>query len=258
MPHRLSSKLISMFNIGLLLVFSLPVGAQGSLRSGQNVVGKNSSPQINTKSSASNKPILISQATCSACGAELNSIELLATTGKKKDKSLLTDSLWGNLILEMAYQRDKDLQRLAKKMNIVSIGTLGAIGAVTGGTLAQGIVAMEVLNPSAGHLDSYTPGIIGTSLSSATILTIIARMYFNHRITKQVSDRQVALKRQVETILAHLESSDAKCVAAKKELTELIGERASREWIQLYQSSHQVAMTDPRHFSMLNMPGHMQ
>ena len=201
-------------------------------------------------------PILLAQAaSCATCGTSLDPLLLMDSSSRKKDKSLLTDSLWGNLILEMAYQRDKGLQRFAKRMNIVNYGTMASIGAIAGGTLAQGIVALGTLNPPEGHLDSYSPGIIGATLSTATILTFVARMYFSHHMQKAVEDRQIAIRTKVEGVLNHLERSDAKCVDAHKELTELIGERACKEWVQLWQSSHQLAMTQPPPRITLNAVG---
>lgn len=202
---------------------------------------------------ASAAPISIASAGCTTCGANLNAISLMATDSRKKSESVLTDSLWGNLILELAYQRDKELKTLSKRMNLVSLGTLGAIGAISAGTLAQGIDALIVLNPHDGHLDSYAPGIVGVTMSSITIMTFLTRFVFNHKFQKQVRERQIAIKTHVEAVLNHMEQCDAKCADAKRELTELVGPRACREWIQLYQSSHKLAMSSPREVSfMLN------
>lgn len=152
---------------------------------------------------ASAAPISIASAGCTTCGANLNAISLMATDSRKKSESVLTDSLWGNLILELAYQRDKELKTLSKRMNLVSLGTLGAIGAISAGTLAQGIDALIVLNPHDGHLDSYAPGIVGVTMSSITIMTFLTRFVFNHKFQKQVRERQIAIKTHVEAVLNH-------------------------------------------------------
>jgi hypothetical protein len=197
------------------------------------------------------KPTLIAQASCATCGTELNALSLMeGTTTKHKDKSILTDSLWGNLILEMAYQRDNGLQRLAKRMNLVNFATMASIGTIATGTLAQGIIALKTLNPQPGFEDSYTPGIIGVTLSSATLMTFVARMYFSRKIQAEVRDRQLSLKKRVETVLFHLEHSHADCSDAQKELTDLIGQRACHEWTQLWQSSHQLAMNSQPRISL--------
>ena len=213
---------------------------------------------VQPSTSNTRKPLLIAQAaTCASCGADLDPIVLLETLKSPKEASVLTDSLWGNLILELAYQRDPELQKISKKLNLLSIGTMGAIGGIAAGTLAQGISALRVLNPNPGHEDSYTPLIIGTALSTATLMVFAARILVNNKLAKQVSNRQTAIKNHVEAILAHMEKCNGKCDAAKKELTEMIGQRASGEWVDLFQSSHQLAMTSPRKFSSSNIPGHI-
>ena len=70
----------------------------------------------------------------------------LSLAKNKRTSSLITDSLWGNLILEMAYQRDPEIKKIAKRLNLVNFGTMTAItGVAAGGTLAQGIIALSVL-----------------------------------------------------------------------------------------------------------------
>lgn len=236
----------------LITAFSnLSAAAESGVVSGApNISGSSASA---VEMSSERPPVAIASAGCTSCGANLNAISLIATASKKKNESVLTDSLWGNLILELAYQRDKELKTLSKRMNLVSLGTLGAIGAISAGTLAQGIDALIVLNPHDGHLDSYAPGIVGVTMSSITIMTFLTRFVFNHKFQKQVRERQIAIKAHVESVLNHMEQCDAKCADAQRELTELVGPRACREWVQLYQSSHKLAMSSPREVSfMLN------
>jgi hypothetical protein len=188
------------------------------------------------------KPVLIAQA-CGTCGAELSSAAVLGgiSASKRKSEALITDSLWGNLILDMAYQRDPDLSKLMKKMNYMNYGTMGAISGIAAGTLAQGIIALTTLNPPAGIEDSYVPGGIGVGLSAATIATFAARMYFGHRFQVEVRNKQLQIKDRVENVLTHLEHSNCDCEDAKKELIGLVGSRASNEWLQLWRSSHKLA-----------------
>ena len=248
------SRTITVVTVCALLALGLPTNAQDGI---QTVHAKENNSEQAADRLSNSKPVLIAQAsTCATCGAELNPLLLMATDKHHKDQSVLTDSLWGNLILELAYQRDPELQKVAKKLNLVGLGTLGAIGGIAGGTLAQGISALYVINPSPGRPDSYAPLILGTALSSATLMVFAGRFFLNHQLAKQTSNRQFDIKAHVQAILAHMETSGAKCDAAKKELTGLIGERACREWVDLYQSSHQVAMTSPRRFTSMNIPGH--
>lgn len=241
--------------IAIVSSFALTIPAYAENRVG---TPENKQPvEIASNIPAAAQSGLIASTVCAECGAtELNAVSLMeATGGKKKHVSLLTDSLWGNLILEMAYQRDPELQKIAKKLNLVNIGTMGSIAAIAGGTLAQGISALYVLNPPDGKLDSYAPLDVGVVLSSATLLTFVARLYFNHKLEKRVMDRQLALKTKVETLLHHLEQCNGKCTDAKNQLTDLIGERACREWVQLWQSSHQLAMSGPQRISLIHSLG---
>ena len=99
--------------------------------------------------------------------------------------------------------------------------------------------------------DSPVPGILGITLSGATILTFVGRIYFNHRYNSKMKARQMALKQQIEAILSHLEYSEANCSDMRKELTTLIGQRATGEFLQLWQSSHQLASNNRSNISMI-------
>ncbi|HEY9712174.1 MAG TPA: hypothetical protein V6C72_01815, partial [Chroococcales cyanobacterium] len=83
-------------------------------------------------STVDEKPILIAQQSCASCGAEISTLAVGGDmlSSKKKNKALMTDSLWGNLILELAYQRDKELQKIAKHLGLVGLGTNAAIGLI--------------------------------------------------------------------------------------------------------------------------------
>lgn len=247
------SSAVSAVAIISTLSLAIPAYAEGSVGAPEN----KKSLEIASNIPAASQSALIASTVCATCGAtELNAVSLLdATSSKHKNVSLLTDSLWGNLILEMAYQRDPELQKIAKKLNLVNIGTMTSIAGIAGGTLAQGISALYVLNPPDGKLDSYAPLNVGVVLSSATLLTFAARVYFNHRLEKRVMARQVELKNHVESLLHHLEQCNGKCSDAKNQLTDLIGERACREWVQLWQSSHQLAMSGPQRISLLQSLG---
>lgn len=253
------SRVIASIAICVLVAFQLPAQAEISIQANQNVLDTNKStaiildsadrsPADARKVGNGTKNTLLACATC-GCNETCAITSVEASTIKSKDSSLLTDSLWGNLILQMAYQRDKELKALAKKLNIVNLSTMGAIMGITGGTLAQSITALYTLNPPGGQLDSYAPGIVGTSLSGLTIITFAARTYFNHKYQKKLRNRQLAIKNQAEQILHHLEYSECKCQESQKELAELIGNRASNEFIQLWQSSHQLAAADRNNIS---------
>ncbi|GEM_PF-1829447 len=230
MLRKTPSRLVGLAAVCAVILAGCPPFASGAARSSQ----------------ADKSPVLIADA-CSSCGAELAPVAAVGAivARKSEDRSLLTDSLWGNLILEMAYQRDKQLARLTRGMNFVNLGTMGMISGIAGGTLAQGILGLTTLNPPPGIQDSYVPGSIGLALSGATIATFAARAGFGYSVKRRIQKRQMELKHEVERVLAHLERSQAGCPEARRRLRDLIGERACNEWLQLWRSSHQVAMKSP-------------
>ncbi len=183
---------------------------------------------------------LIAQAGTAAEVADIAAVG--GVLGKKqKNEPLITDSLWGNLILDMAYQRDAEIKKLMKQLNLVNIGTMGAISAIAAGTLAQGIITLATLNPPEPLHDSYLPGAIGIGMSGLTLVTFAGRAALNHALVKKMRKRQLAIKHQVEAILAQFESSHGENDEAKTELTALIGQRAAGEWTQLWRSSNVLA-----------------
>jgi hypothetical protein len=179
---------------------------------------------------------------CESCGAPLTGAvvgDLSLNSKKTKDKSLLTDSLWGNLILELAYERDVELNKLAKKAKLLNAATTVSVLGLAGATLAQGITALYVLNPPSGVPDSYAPLNVGVATSGAMIGLMAARLYCGHKLAAHIQQRQIQIRERVQTVLGHIEYSQCECLTARTQLTALIGTRACSEWTQLWQSSHQ-------------------
>ncbi len=145
----------------------------------------------------------------------------------------------------MAYDRDPELQKYRKKLKLTNNTTAGALLGVAGGTLGQGISSLATLNPPEGMTDSYGPGILGLALDASTNMIFGSRAAFNYGYKKAMRKRQLAVKRRVESILDHLEKSLTECAQAQKDLTEIIGERGARDCIQLWQSSHLLADSEP-------------
>ncbi len=180
---------------------------------------------------------------CPTCGcSELCPITMMDSKSGEQKGSLLSNSIWGNMILKMAYQHDSELQRLAKKLKLADFGSTAGLAAVSGGTMVQGVVAMQTLNPDPGLEDSYTPGIIGVCLEGAVLMIFSGGPLLIYKYRHELRARQNVIKEKVEVILHHLEHSETKCSEAQKELAELIGDRGARECIGLWQSSHQVAV----------------
>jgi hypothetical protein len=184
---------------------------------------------------------------CATCGcSELCSVSLIDENLSGKGGSTLSDSIWGNIILKIAYDRDPELRKYRKRLRLGDNVTTGALFGVAGGTLAQTITSTATLNPPDGLLDSYAPGIIGLSLDVAAGVTFGGRALLDHGFKKAMRARQLAVKNQVEKILVHLENSETKCPDAQSDLGKIIGDRAAAECIQLWQSSHELAEAEPR------------
>ncbi len=185
-------------------------------------------------------PTLIACATCGC--SELCPITLLAPNSSSS--SSLTESIWGNIILKLAYQRDPELQKLSKKLNISNIASVNALACIAGGTIGQNVASMACLNPPDGIEDSYAPGTVGLALNTVTNVVFSARIMASHGFRKKMKERQLVIRQRVERLLDHLEYSKTDCSEAQTELVTLIGDRASKECLQLWQSSH-LATTEP-------------
>lgn len=195
---------------------------------------------------------------CGSC--DLGAAQLLETTAKKRNAEIVSESLWGNLILSMAYQRDPELQKLTKRQGVANLVTLGSVGAISGLSLAQNVLFLspggahgahqavtaegeehaEGAHAEGGHSETKVPGILGLVASGGTMFALASQVYINHRYRNKIKKRQATILKRVEEVLQHLEA-DAQCLDCQKELAGIIGERAAREFLQIWKSSHAVA-----------------
>ena len=223
------------------VTFQLSASAQVSSQIPAPAISQNEQPLIKERISSSAQ--IIAQAGGSATtGSGIADIAAASAIIDRKQKGelLITDSLWGNLILDMAYQRDSQLRKIYQRFGLVNMGTMAAVVGIAGGTVAQGVVALATLNPQQGN-DTYLPGAIGIGMSGLTIATLVARGLINHHLAKSMRNRQLEIKHRVEAVLAKLEQNSGRDTESKMELIELIGERAANEWLQLWRSSNAVA-----------------
>jgi len=180
---------------------------------------------------------------CATCGcSELCPLVMLDDTeSSTKSKGLLTESIWGNIILKMAYQRDPVIRKLLGHQKDVDLMTATAFNSAVSGTLAQNIVSQATLNPPDGQFDSYLPGSLGLGFSSLVNVALDTSIVLRWGVRRKIRARQKEIRVKVEGILEHLEYSVAECPEAQRDLTGIIGDRAARECVQLWQSSHAVA-----------------
>jgi len=220
------------------LIAQSPALAELNVESASPDVGK----VTETSADSPNKP-LVAQANNPGGAADISAVAAVAGLNGKRQKHelLITDSLWGNLILDLAYQRDEQLRKISKRMGLINAGTTLAIAGIAGGTVAQGIIALSVLNPPDPKSDSYLPGSIGVGMSGLTLIALGARTCAAHAVAKQMRARQLEIKHRVEAVLAQIEQSQGQSATGQKELVALIGERATNEWLQLWRSNNKLA-----------------
>ncbi len=158
----------------------------------------------------------------------------------------VTDSLWGNLILSMAYRRDAELKHLVKKMGVSNNLFLASIAGVSGLGLAQSVTGLATLNRAesggdeehgGGHRESKGASIMGVVGSGVTLLSIGTHVYLEHRYKKQIKARQQIINHQVLHVLEELESGVNQELVQPK-LVSLVGERATGEFLQLWRAAH--------------------
>jgi len=244
--HRRTAALVGLFAV---LAVQCPVRAELAPEVYTPGLEKEDSPPIKARAASAAKQIDYSQNAVlvaqsgSTTGPTIGNVALAgASLGKRlKGELLITDSLWGNLILDLAYQRDQELRQIAKRLNIVNLGTMVAITGIAGGTLAQGIITLATLNPPPPKSDSYLPGGLGVGFAGLTLLTFAARTAVNQVLAKQLRNRQLEIKHKVESILARIESTQGEDQEARNDLTALVGPRATNEWLQLWRSSNVIA-----------------
>ncbi|WP_373531058.1 hypothetical protein [Vampirovibrio sp.] len=165
----------------------------------------------------------------------------------------VTDSLWGNLLLSMAYRRDESLKGLVKKMGVSNNLFLASIAGVSGLGLAQSITGLATLNQhkaggahheegehvggGGGHRESLAPSVMGLVGSGATLVSIGAHVFFEHRYKKQIKARQLVINHQVLHILEDLENGTNQELV-QPQLASLVGPRATGEFLQLWRAAH--------------------
>lgn len=177
-----------------------------------------------------------------------------ASLSAKVDYNSVTESLWGNLLLSMAYQRDPELQKLVKKLNRVNTFTLASVAGVSALGLAQSINALSNTGPQTinitpahhpgGHdhvhvpAESKTPSTLGIIGSGATLVTLGIRTVLNKRYNSKLAKRQAQIQHRIAEILSLMENGNRS--AAQHQLTGLVGARATGEFLQIWDATHPV------------------
>jgi hypothetical protein len=185
-------------------------------------------------------------------GAEGTGASAILTGGTSSVSApAISDSLWGNMILQMAYQRDAEIRLLAKKLGRVNSFLLISVLGVSGLSLAQNITTLATLNNDTegghhedeeehghgGHHDSPAPAIMGIVGSGVTLAAVGTHAYLSRRYARQIIKRQDVINEQVSRLLNALSQGGDES-QVKPGLAGLIGDRAAGEFLQLWHSAH--------------------
>jgi hypothetical protein len=179
--------------------------------------------------------------------------QLLGTVTATTAHQTWSDSLWGNMLLSMAYQRDEELQKLVRRAGHVNSLTMLSVASVSGLGLAQSIYSYNRIQPQSvdvtgahhpgGHdhvhlpLESKVPATLGIIGGGVTIAALGARAVMNRHYSRRMTSRQVAIRKSVDTILDRLTSGeDHRNI--EPELTQLVGPRAAGEFLALWRAVH--------------------
>ncbi len=197
------------------------------------------------------KPLLIAH--CGMEGCPMSQAQLLNSTKTSAgESSAMTDSLWGNLILSMAFQRDPEIQAISRKLGHVNTLTLASVAAISGLGLAQGITTLHTLNDDPHKKYPVILGLVG---AGASVFSIGATIILSHRYQKELNDRELVIKNQVMTIINDFEGGEPTALD-KTALKGLIGERATNEFMGIWQADHpRSSATTPSTQTTSKQPG---
>ncbi len=245
-----------------VLAISLAVLLCGVYAPGMPVLAASLVPQhppviyLETASASTNESLIAHHggegAGASSAGAISAAPLLSAGVSQSVNSATITDSLWGNLLIGMAVQRDPEIQRLAKKLGRVNTMTLLSVVGVSALGLAASISSLgsseaqtvDVMQHGGGHAhvhipgESRTPATLGIIGSSTTIATLGIRALMNRRYGNKLEARQNEIKKQVVGIINRLEAGTIPPESTRADLAALVGPRAAGEFLQLWAAAH--------------------
>jgi hypothetical protein len=167
-------------------------------------------------------------------------------------KSVVSNSLWGNMLLNMAYQMDPEIQKIATRAGRVNALTLLSLTGVTGLGLAQSIYAYRDIELTVGvtpahhpggsdhvHLppDSRVPSTLGIIGSGVTLATLGINAAASKHYSRRMKQRQIDLRNRVDTVLAQL-TAGGQSQSVQSELVALVGPLAAEEFLMLWNAVH--------------------
>lgn len=229
-----------------LLVVALGVSGYGRAETGLQVDGVGNSVILEgpKNSEPTNEETLVSEADTSEASRQdsappVQNIQTPVSPStvitSKVQHTSLSDGILADLILNRVYQRDRELEKLTKRLGRVTLLLPFLTGAMLGGTaLSQNIMALRLLDTVAPRLSERkaipTLGIVGQS----TLLGSLSGINFLRvHINRKIKARKARLQEQVNQLLHRLESGEDPS-NIQDELSPLVGETFSREFMGLW------------------------
>ncbi|MCA9798585.1 MAG: hypothetical protein KC474_03480 [Cyanobacteria bacterium HKST-UBA04] len=195
-------------------------------------------------------------------GIIANHVDTFAHQGAAARYPQLTNSLWGNMVLTMAYARDEELNRIMKKQARVGKWAGRSAVAMSGIGLASSVVSLATLgssdhgshvegdehsNHGSGPRDNPTAAILGVTGSGLSLATLGTSQMMRRHYGKRLDQRQAEIQEAVWEGMTHYTTPQGQA-----KLTELIGPQATGEITQLltvlkvsFDTSSEAATTSP-------------
>ncbi len=174
-------------------------------------------------------------------------------------KKTTSESIWANMLLPMAYERDVDIQKYLKRQNRMNAFTFLTIGGVSAMGLAQSIVGLNTMHgqehipvemheDGEGHVhlhgDSKIPATMSIVSSGLTLATLGGKYAFDQLNGRKIVARQLVIKEQIEGILSQLKSGEP-YAHVSAQLAGLIGPVATEEFEAIWTQAHPTIVTRP-------------
>lgn len=158
----------------------------------------------------------------------------------EKDR-IYSDSLWGNLLLNMAYQRDPLLKKFIRKRNMLGpaifASTLGiftlntVIGAYTMGQAWQSTL-LPPNQPGGRHL-LVTPNAMVVAAGAMGLLTLGGSTFWFLHYDRKIKERQVFLRKSIDALLVKL-NHEGETPEIRETLGAFVGQQATDEFLRIF------------------------
>jgi hypothetical protein len=160
-----------------------------------------------------------------------------------------SDSLWGNLLLDMVYQRDPVLKELARRKKridpvtaVAVTGILGLNTAIGAYTISRGWARTPPLPNRAGGRHRFViPGSMTMAAGILSALTLGGLVAWFGIYNRKIRARQVVLRESVDALLDRL-NQEGETPEIREAFATLVGDRAADEFLQLFKATRRSVL----------------